>query len=90
MMNLAVLEGTGKNAYVNYCGSGGKTGSAETGWEKDGELMQQGWFAGYFPAEQPQYVCVVMVENGTSGSLSACPVFQRIGNEIIKSGLVNR
>jgi len=48
--------------------------------------MQQGWFAGYFPAQNSQYVCVVMVENGISGSDSACPVFKKIGDEMVKSG----
>lgn len=88
MMNTAVLNGTGWNAWLQHCGAGGKTGSAETGWEKDGELMQQGWFAGYFPSEKPNYVCVVMAENGTSGSDSACPVFQHIGNSMYNSGYV--
>ena len=88
MMNTAVLSGTGGNARLKYCGAGGKTGSAETGWEKDGELVQQGWFAGYFPSEKPKYVCVVMAENGTSGSDSACPVFQYIGNSMYDSGYI--
>lgn len=83
MMNTAVEEGTGTNAQVEYYGAGGKTGSAETGWEKDGELMQQGWFAGYFPAENPRYVCVVIAENGNSGSDSACPVFKMIAEDVL-------
>lgn len=89
MMNMAVEEGTGTNARPEYCGAGGKTGSAETGWKKDGKLMQQGWFAGYFPAQNPQYVCVIIAEDGTSGSDSACPVFRYVGNEMYTSGFVN-
>lgn len=88
MMSLAVSKGTGGNAQPQYCGAGGKTGSAETGWEKDGKLMQQGWFAGYFPANNPQYVCVVIAEDGISGSESACPVFRCIGDEMYRSGYV--
>ena len=88
LMDFAVSAGTGSNARVEYCGAGGKTGSAETGWEKDGIYMQQGWFAGYFPAQKPQYICVVIAENGTSGSLSACPVFKSIGDNMCKSGYV--
>lgn len=82
LMNYAVSNGTGANAQIDCLGAGGKTGSAETGWEKDGELMQQGWFAGYFPAENPEYVCVVIAENGTSGADSACPVFKIIAENI--------
>lgn len=84
MMNRAVADGTGINAQLDYYGAGGKTGSAETGWEKDGKLMQQGWFAGYFPAENPKYVCVVIAEDGNSGSDSACPVFRLIAEDMCK------
>ncbi len=86
MMNFAVSAGTGVGAQLDLCNAGGKTGSAETGWVKDGKTMQQGWFAGYFPAENPRYVCVVMAEDGLSGGESACPVFKKIGDDIISSG----
>ena len=86
MMNMAVAYGTGVKAQLDLCNAGGKTGSAETGWIKDGKTMQQGWFAGYFPAENPRYVCVVMAENGISGGESACPVFKKIGDDMISSG----
>lgn len=89
MMNLSVDYGTGKAAQLSNIHAGGKTGSAETGWVKDGKIMQQGWFAGYFPSENPQYVCVVMAENGVSGSDSACPVFKTIGDEMFLSGFVS-
>ena len=85
MMNLAVSDGTGAGAQLDLCNAGGKTGSAETGWLKDGKTMQQGWFAGYFPAENPRFVCVVMAEDGISGGESACPVFKKIGDEMISS-----
>jgi len=86
MMNATVEYGTGMSAQLEESRAGGKTGSAETGWLKNGKMMQQGWFAGYFPAQNSQYVCVVMVENGISGSDSACPVFKKIGDEMVKSG----
>ena len=88
LMNFAVTNGTGKNAQIEGCGAGGKTGSAETGWEKNGKIMKQGWFAGYFPAKNPQYACVIIAENGESGSESACPIFQTIGKNISKSGYI--
>lgn len=82
MLRLGVSQGTGSSAQIEKYGAGGKTGTAETGWKKDGELMQQGWFAGFFPAENPRYVCVVIAENGKSGSSSACPVFKEIGTGV--------
>ena len=82
MMRQGVEKGTGRGAHIDGFGAGGKTGSAETGWEKDGELMQQGWFAGFFPKDNPRYVCIVIAENGKRGSDSACPVFREIGSRI--------
>jgi len=78
----AVNFGTGTNAKIDLWGAGGKTGSAETGWEKDGETMTHGWFAGFFPADRPKYVCVVLSENGKQGGTSAAPVFKEIGEKI--------
>lgn len=83
MMNSGVLYGTGTEARLDKHTSGGKTGTAETGVVKDGEEVKQAWFAGYFPAEEPKYVCVVMVEDGISGGVSACPVFKQIGDNIL-------
>ena len=45
--------------------------------------MTHGWFAGYFPAENPEYVCVVLAENGGYGSDSASPVFKEIAKKIL-------
>ena len=48
----------------------GKTGTAEVGSTKPAHA----WFAGYAPAENPQYVIVVVLENGGSGSQAAGPI----------------
>ena len=84
MLRTAVKEGTGTNAQIEGWGAAGKTGSAQSGWEKDGELMTHGRFGGYFPEENPKYVCVVLAENGKSGAASAAPVFREIGEGIKK------
>ncbi|MCK9478262.1 MAG: penicillin-binding protein 2 [Firmicutes bacterium] len=84
MLKAVVESGTGSNAKLDNWGAAGKTGSAQTGWEKDGELMVHGWFGGFFPADLPQYVCVVLSQNGKSGALSAAPVFKEIGEEIMR------
>ena len=59
-----------------------KTASAQTGiyqtpGEEDSEIVHA-WFAGYFPAEQPRYAVVVLVEDGKSGGDAAGPIFKRI------------
>ena len=86
-MVSTVENGTGKSARPEAGGAGGKTASAETGMREDGEQVVHGWFAGFYPAEQPQYAIVVLVENGRSGSQSAAPVFRQIADEI--AGLTN-
>ncbi len=87
LMISTVESGTGKSARPETGGAGGKTASAETGMREDGEQVVHGWFAGFYPAEQPQYTIVVLAENGRSGSQSAAPVFQKIANGI--AGLTN-
>ena len=38
----------------------GKTGTAETGRESDGQDLVNKWFAGYFPFKKPKYALVVV------------------------------
>lgn len=51
----------------------GKTGSAETGTG-----TTHSWFACYAPADNPEIVVSVMVEDGGDGSVSAAPVARKI------------
>ena len=81
MMYLAVSEGTGKSAYDAKMKICGKTGSAQTGWEKDGTLMVHGWFVGFFPYDNPKYAMAVFLENGQSGA-EAAKVFLDAAKEI--------
>ncbi len=53
----------------------GKTGTAQA----PGETSEpHAWFAGYFPADDPQVALVVMVENGGEGSTIAAPLFRQV------------
>ena len=51
----------------------GKTGSAETG---NGTVHS--WFSCYAPADNPEIVVSVLVEEGGDGSVSAAPVARKI------------
>lgn len=51
----------------------GKTGSAETG-----RGTTHSWFACYAPAEQPEIVVAVLIEEGGEGSVAAAPVVRKI------------
>ncbi|MDD2956284.1 MAG: penicillin-binding protein 2 [Oscillospiraceae bacterium] len=83
-MRLTVEEGTGVLAAPERGGAGGKTASAQTGVMdgKTGEEIVHAWFSGFYPAAEPQYVIVVMIENGQSGNRAAAPVFKEIADRM--------
>ncbi|MBR5502017.1 MAG: hypothetical protein IKV55_03170, partial [Oscillospiraceae bacterium] len=61
-----------------------KTGTAQTGqFDAAGQETLVGWYAGWFPAEQPQYVVAVMMEGVTYGSADAGPVFAAIADVLM-------
>jgi peptidoglycan glycosyltransferase len=60
MMISAVSNGVGTNARISGVNVAGKTGTAENG-EGDPYTL---WFTGFAPAEDPQVVVAVVVENG--------------------------
>ena len=74
--------GTGKAAKPKVGGAGGKTGTAQTGWKVDGKTIDQAWFAGFYPADNPRYAIVVLSEAGESGGASAGPVFKDIADHL--------
>ncbi len=53
----------------------GKTGTAEAVHE---ENKPHAWFAGYFPADDPEIAMVVLAEHGGEGSTVAAPMFRQI------------
>lgn len=76
-----VMEEPNQNATPNYVTAGGKTGTAQTGqFKENGEELLHCWFAGFFPAENPEYVVVVFAEDGESGNQNASPVFREIAD----------
>ena len=84
-LRTAVLEGTAKAGASDKVTSAAKTGTAETGIFKNNRAINQAWYAGYFPYENPEYVCVVLTESGSSGGASSGPVFKEIAERIYAS-----
>ena len=82
MMLAVVEEGTGRSARPFELGGGGKTGTAETGWEQDGKEVVQSWFGGFYPAEDPQYVVVVLAEDAENTGGQSSPVYKQICEEL--------
>ena len=74
-----VEQGSATMAKPQQGGAGGKTASAQTGiLDEDGEEVVHAWFAGFFPAQQPRYAAVVLIEGGEYGGQVASPIFRQI------------
>ncbi len=82
-----VKNGSGKQAYIDGYRVGGKTGTAqkyENGVIKTGKYVMS--FIGFFPANDPEYICLVIVDEpvgGTYGSTVAAPLCKDIFEGII-------
>ena len=62
---------------------GGKTGTAEV--KSPGSTFGRvTWFDSYGPYEDPRYVVVVMVEDGSFGGNTCAPVAEEIYEAILK------
>jgi cell division protein FtsI (penicillin-binding protein 3) len=91
MMEGVVLHGTATNLRSPNYTVAGKTGTALVADGRFGYAKQiyRSSFVGYFPANNPQYTCMVMV-NGPSkgiyyGSAVAGPVFKEIADKVFAS-----
>ena len=91
LLEEVVLLGTAKNIRSNYYRMAGKTGTAKK--YKEGRYVDQYYasFVGYFPADAPQYSCIVAIDNprqgGTYGAEVAGPVFRKIADRVCRRGL---
>ncbi len=56
----------------------GKTGTAQAG----GERPDHAWFAGYVPADEPQFAFVVVLEHGGSGSIAAGAIARHLVEQL--------
>ncbi len=89
-MRAVVTEGTAKAIFKNTPYTvAGKTGTAHVADGKYGynDGVYQATFVGYFPAEKPQFTCIVVIKTKPfaaihyGGSLSA-PVFKEIADRL--------
>lgn len=93
MLLRVVSEGVGKRAGSKYFAVAGKTGTAQIGgkggYKGGGHLVS---FCGYFPAEDPQYTCIVairLVHGLASGGGQAGPVFKKIAESIYANAVTS-
>lgn len=89
MLMAVVEEGTAKNIKTDAYKIAGKTGTSQVatkdGYRKD-ENIYQASFVGYFPADNPKYSIIVVINNPTNGvyygSWVAGPVFREISDKL--------
>ena len=94
MMVGVVENGTGKEAQLENVMVGGKTGTSQRLVNNSYSGSQHSsTFVGFFPAEDPQIVCLVLVNSpkiGQYGGLVSAPIFHNIAQRLIETdpGLV--
>jgi penicillin-binding protein 2 len=79
-------HGTAKKESLMEVLAAGKTGTAETGRLRDGEPVNDAWFAGYAPHDDPRVALAVVVEgvpDKTHGGDVAAPVAGEIFREAL-------
>ncbi|MDI3526190.1 MAG: hypothetical protein PWR03_373 [Tenuifilum sp.] len=86
-----VENGTAKNLRNPRYKIAGKTGTAQiamgkSGYRKGNVINYQASFVGYFPAEDPKYSCIVVVNSPSNsvyyGNLVAGPIFKEISDKV--------
>ena len=90
ILKNVVVRGTGSSLFSEYFSMAGKTGTAQTEyWMKDWKENKRyiSSFAGYFPAEDPKYSCIVIihkpsVKKGYYGADVSGPVFKKVAQKI--------
>ncbi|HQD50786.1 MAG TPA: penicillin-binding transpeptidase domain-containing protein [Defluviitaleaceae bacterium] len=78
MMVRVVNEGTGSQAKIKNVTVAGKTGTAQNASGED-----HAWFVGFAPAEKPEVVVAVIIENGGSGGRIAGPIAKELMQMVI-------
>ncbi|MFT7900897.1 penicillin-binding protein [Tenacibaculum ascidiaceicola] len=106
VMENTIKYGTGKKIYSPNFSMAGKTGTAKKyiprtknakGEYEGGYYSNQKYvasFAGFFPADEPKYSCIVVVhspkkEKGYYGATVAAPIFKEIAQKIYTSTAIN-
>lgn len=82
MMGNVVREGTGTAAALAGIEVGGKTGTAEIDPRTD---LNQPWFIGFAPLQNPRYAIAVTVERsqGGQGGTVAAPIAKQVLEELL-------
>jgi cell division protein FtsI (penicillin-binding protein 3) len=80
-------HGTGHSLYSKNFSMAGKTGTCQKDYAQKDKINYISSFAGYFPAENPKYSCIVVIHEpdksvGYYGADVSGPVFKKIAQKI--------
>jgi cell division protein FtsI (penicillin-binding protein 3) len=89
-MEAVATEGTAKDVFTGMAFPvAGKTGTAHVagGDVKYSDGVYQASFVGYFPADQPEYTCIVVIKTQPHAAIHfggqlAAPVFKEVANKL--------
>jgi cell division protein FtsI (penicillin-binding protein 3) len=96
MLEGVVESGTAKNLNNPLIKIAGKTGTNQIynkkyGYKSSSEVSYQASFVGYFPADDPQYSCIVVVNSPSKyvyyGNMVAGPVFLEIARKVFATSI---
>lgn len=94
LLEGVVENGTGRNLKNLVYKIAGKTGTAQVAMNNKGykgNLSYKASFVGYFPADNPKYSCIVVVNNPSKGAYYggavAAPVFKAIADRVFATHL---
>lgn len=94
MLEGVVENGSGKGLNITAFKVGGKTGTAQIAMGKGGYGIVKNYqasFVGYFPADNPLYTCIVIINSPSNGiyygGLVAGPVFKEIAEKVYSTSL---
>lgn len=93
MLENVVKNGTARNIYTTKYRIAGKTGTARlaSGASGYGGGRYRASFVGYFPADQPLYSCIVVIDNPSNGYYAttvSAPVFREIADKVYSMAYV--
>lgn len=94
LLEGVVEKGTAKNLRNKNYSIAGKTGTAKIAKGRTGyaDKVYQASFAGYFPADNPKYSCIVVINAPSNGiyygGSVAAPVFKEIADKIYSTKIL--
>ncbi|PCJ89033.1 MAG: cell division protein [Flavobacteriales bacterium] len=96
MLEGVVENGTAQNLKAASYKVAGKTGTAQIananyGYKYDKKISYQASFVGYFPADNPKYSCIVVVNAPSKdvyyGNLVAGPIFKEVADKVYATSI---